>query len=157
MSDIDEKVAIKGMTDFELHHKLKQDCFVLGNLQNSLLLLMNNSLVPWFVIVPKTSKLEIHELTEAEKEMLYANINLLSEFIMQNFQIDKLNVASIGNVVNQMHIHVIGRRRDDFCWPNVVWGRAERVGYEQEGVLEIVEKLKTGLKDYFISDQVKTT
>lgn len=145
------------MTDFELHHKLKQDCFVLGNLQNSLLLLMNNSLVPWFVIVPKTSKLEIHELTEAEKEMLYANINLLSEFIMQNFQIDKLNVASIGNVVNQMHIHVIGRRRDDFCWPNVVWGRAERVGYEQEGVLEIVEKLKTGLKDYFISDQVKTT
>lgn len=140
------------MDKFELHQKLRNDGIVLGELRNAVLLLMNNSLVPWFVIVPKTTQLEIHQLTAAEQSELNDNINALSEFILQNFAVDKLNVASIGNVVQQMHIHVIGRRKDDYCWPNVVWGRPERVEYKQDEILKIMEKLNANLKkDGYIS------
>ena len=138
------------MSSFILNQKLKNDCIVLGKIRHSLLLLMNNALVPWFIIVPQTSKLEIHQLSDAEREELYANINALSEYIEQQYQVDKLNVAAIGNVVNQMHIHVVGRKRDDYCWPNVVWGRPERVEYSQDRVTAILESLKRVLKDSFV-------
>ncbi len=138
------------MSGFILNQKLKNDCIVLGKIRRSLLLLMNNALVPWFIIVPQTSKLEIHQLSDAEREELYANINALSEYIEQQYQVDKLNVAAIGNVVNQMHIHVVGRKRDDYCWPNVVWGRPERVEYSQDRVTAIMEGLNSVLKESFV-------
>lgn len=128
---------------------LEKDCFVLGKIRNNLLLLMNNSLVPWFIIVPQTTKLEIYQLSDDEQVELYSSINLLSNYVMKNYEIDKLNVASIGNVVNQMHIHVIGRRKDDFCWPNVVWGRSERVEYKKDEIVEIVKELKDSLDEHF--------
>jgi len=137
------------MTDFTLHEKLSNDCIELGMLQDSLLLLMNNSLVPWFIIVPKTSKLELYELSEREQAALHQNINLLSEFMVNNFRIDKLNVASIGNIVNQMHIHVIGRQREDYCWPDVVWGKKERVAYEPDQVSNLVDALTKSLLQHF--------
>lgn len=137
--------------NFELHEQLKTDCLVLGRLNNSLLLLMNNSLVPWFLIVPQTNKREIHEFTDSERAQLYSNINLISEFLEHQFQIDKINVASIGNVVNQMHVHVIGRRRDDYCWPDVVWGRTEKTEYKAPEVDVIVSKLRSELGDSFVT------
>ena len=138
------------MSDFILNQKLENDCIVLGKMRSSLLLLMNNSLVPWFIIVPETAKLEIHQLSESEQAELHDNINALSEYLMQQFKIDKLNVASIGNVVKQMHIHVVGRSHEDFCWPNVVWGQSERVEYKPAEINAITEGLKTALKDCFI-------
>lgn len=139
------------MVKFELHEKLKSDCHVLGRINRSLLLLMNNSLVPWFIIVPPTDRQEIHELTDSERTELYADIDLLSRFVAQQFDTDKINVAAIGNVVNQMHIHVIGRWHNDYCWPNVVWGRAERAEYTDEEVKAIVEKLRARLGQLFQS------
>lgn len=137
------------MTKFELHDKLKADCLLLGRLDNSLLLLMNNSLVPWFIIVPQTDKQEIHQLADSERNGLYANINLISEFVERQFETDKINVASIGNIVNQMHIHVVGRWHDDYCWPNVVWGQPQKRAYEQQEVMAIVDKLRLELADSF--------
>ncbi|WP_455376307.1 HIT domain-containing protein [Kaarinaea lacus] len=138
------------MSDFILNQKLENDCIVLGKIRDSLLLLMNNALVPWFIIVPETTKLEIHLLSNDEQTELYANINALSEFIKQQYKVDKLNVASIGNVVSQMHIHVIGRSHNDYCWPDVVWGRPERVEYTSDQIRAIVDGLKTGLKNCFV-------
>lgn len=143
------------MKKFELHQKLSADCITLGELPNALLLLMNNSLVPWFVIVPKTLKLEIYQLTNNEQFELYANINALSEFVLKNFDVDKLNVASIGNVVKQMHIHVIGRHEGDYCWPNVVWGRSECVQYTKEEIQSVVAQLDVNMKNCFKSIQVE--
>ena len=136
------------MSQFTLHQKLKDDCIELGVLPNSLLLLMNNSLVPWFILVPKTTVLELHELNELEQTELLANINCLSEFVVKFFNADKMNIASIGNIVNQMHIHVIGRKHDDFCWPGVVWGTTDRVDYEKEEISRIREGLKISLQQY---------
>ena len=130
------------MKSFQLDQQLQQDSFVLGELQHSLLLLMNNALVPWFILVPKTDKTELYELPDNIQTGVLSEINSLSKFVKDEFCVDKLNVAAIGNVVKQLHIHVIGRRDDDYCWPGVVWGRPEKTPYNKEAIDHIIAKLK---------------
>ncbi|VAX09093.1 Histidine triad family protein [hydrothermal vent metagenome] len=125
------------MSDFTLDPRLAKDCLVLGKLNFSQLLLMNNSLVPWFILVPNTSEVEIIDLSKSEQADLQEEINRLSAFVRNNFVVSKLNIAAIGNVVSQLHIHVVGRDPADYCWPNVVWGRDECRPYSDEKVVEI--------------------
>ena len=134
------------MKDIQLNTQLQKDCLVLGELEHSLLLLMNNSLVPWFIVVPKTDKTELHELPDDLQTTVLAEGNAVSSFIKDEFCVDKLNVATIGNVVKQLHIHVIGRREDDFCWPGVVWGRPEKMPYTEQAIEHIIAKLKNSPK-----------
>jgi diadenosine tetraphosphate (Ap4A) HIT family hydrolase len=134
------------MKDFQLNSQLQKDCLVLGELEHSLLLLMNNSLVPWFIVVPKTDKTELHELPDDLQTAVLAEVNAVSCFIKDEFCVDKLNVATIGNVVKQLHIHVIGRREDDYCWPGVVWGRPEKTPYTEQAIEHIIAKLKNSPK-----------
>ena len=130
------------MKSFQLDAQLQQDCLVLGELERSLLLLMNNALLPWFILVPKTDKTELYELADDVQADVWAEINTVSKFVKDEFCIDKLNVAAIGNVVQQLHIHVIGRQHDDYCWPGVVWGRSEKTPYTKEAIKHIIAKLK---------------
>ena len=130
------------MENFQLDPQLQQDCLVLGELQHSLLLLMNNALVPWFILVPKTDKTELYELSDDMQAGVWAEINATSKFVKDEFCIDKLNVAAIGNVVQQLHIHIIGRQHEDYCWPGVVWGRSEKTPYNKEAIDHIKAKLK---------------
>jgi diadenosine tetraphosphate (Ap4A) HIT family hydrolase len=125
------------MTDFRLDPQLARDCFVLGELGTSLLLLLDNALVPWFIVVPRVAVSELHELEAAQREVLVAQVDAVSRFVKGAFPVDKLNVAAIGNVVSQLHVHVVGRRRDDFCWPGVVWGAPGREAYAAEDVARI--------------------
>jgi len=134
------------MNDFQLDPRLAKDCHVLGMLQNQILLLMNNSLVPWFILVPKTSKLEIHDLSEMERSQLYANVNKISRLLVDRFQADKVNIGAIGNIVKQMHVHIVGRKHDDFCWPGVVWGRPERIEYTADQV----DGIRTEIENWFV-------
>ena len=129
------------MKNFQLDAQLQQDCIVLGELQHSLLLLMNNALVPWFILVPKTDKTELYELEDDVRAGVWEEINAISKFVNDEFCVDKLNVAAIGNVVQQLHIHVIGRQHEDYCWPGVVWGRPEKTPYKKEAVDHIMAKL----------------
>ncbi|MBL4584996.1 MAG: HIT domain-containing protein [Pseudomonadales bacterium] len=133
------------MSDFTLDSKLANDCFVLGSLTSSQLLLMNNSLVPWFILVPQVNVTELYQLDHAIQADLQEEINQLSEFISQEFQSDKLNVAALGNIVSQLHVHVVGRKKSDFCWPNVVWGAEQQEEYSKRQVQSIVLKLKDAL------------
>jgi len=125
------------MTDFHLDPQLARDCFVLGDLGSSLLLLLNNALVPWFIVVPRVAVSELYELEAAQRQALLAQVDAVSRFVKGAFPVDKLNVAAIGNVVSQLHVHVVGRRRDDFCWPGVVWGAPGREAYAPEDVARI--------------------
>ncbi|MCK4585913.1 MAG: HIT domain-containing protein, partial [Gammaproteobacteria bacterium] len=77
------------MHDFELDSRLANDCHILGKLDISLLLLMNNSLVPWFILVPKTTKTEMTDLAQTDQEALLKEINLVSNFVKTNFRISK--------------------------------------------------------------------
>ena len=137
------------MSDFSLAPQLQNDCFVLGKLGSSQLLLLNNALLPWFILVPETNVTELFELDDEQRLSLVRESDSLAGFVKQAFACDKINVASIGNVVSQLHMHVIGRRRDDFCWPGVVWGREEKEVYSDEAVMEIVASLLANLDGQF--------
>ncbi len=137
------------MTNFTLSPQLQKDCFILGTLGDNQLLLLNNALVPWFILVPHTEVTELFELDDETRFELVRDTDTLAGFIKQMLGCDKINVASIGNVVNQLHMHVIGRRRDDFCWPGVVWGREDREAYSDEAVMEIVASLRANLDGRF--------
>ena len=125
------------MKDFILDPRLSQDCLVLGEMRASLLLLMKNSLVPWFILVPRRTATELFELEQDDQAALLEEINLVSRFLKEYFKVEKLNVAAIGNIVRQLHIHVIGRNAADFCWPNVVWGTKESRPYTDEQITAI--------------------
>ena len=89
------------------------------------MLLHRNSSVPWFILVPDVAAelTELHELDAATRQRLDAELDLVARFTKARFDVAKLNVAAIGNIVPQLHVHIIGRRPDDPCWPGVVWGR----------------------------------
>ena len=117
------------MTPFVLDERLARDSLPLGESNLSLLRLVDNALVPWLILVPKVDCRELYELGPDDQTRLLAQIHALSRFLTAEFAPDKLNVAAIGNLVPQLHIHLVARRRDDFCWPGVVWGRPERQPY----------------------------
>ncbi|MGW8228640.1 MAG: HIT domain-containing protein [Gammaproteobacteria bacterium] len=141
--------TILGMEAFSLDPQLAKDCLVLAESDTSLLLLMNNALVPWFILVPRTSETELHALDATTQAALLKEINLLASKVKTVFAVDKLNLAAIGNVVQQLHVHIIGRRHTDYCWPNVVWGRSEREPYTEVAVAELVQNLLPHLRDTF--------
>lgn len=137
--------------DFKLDPRLHHDCFLLGLLGSSRLLLLNNSLVPWFILVPDTMATEIYELPHPQQLELLEQVNHISKHIKQHFSVDKLNVAAIGNIVSQLHIHIVGRRAGDYCWPGVVWGAAGKQAYQDDAVVAIKSALAKALPDHFIA------
>lgn len=138
------------MNDFVLDPQLAADCHVLGELDAGLLLLLDNALVPWFILVPRTEATELYQLDEEMQGIVWRDINALSEFVHTQFEVVKLNVAAIGNKVPQMHIHVVGRHPDDYCWPDVVWGAEGRADYSDERVRVIVSALEADYPGRFI-------
>lgn len=130
---------------FPLDERLAHDCHLLADLELSRLLLMNNTLLPWFILVPRVGAVELHELPTAQQQQLLEEINLISRFLQQTFSPDKLNIAAIGNIVRQMHIHLVARRVDDICWPGVVWGVGRRQAYDQPQLDALTQTLSAFL------------
>ena len=129
------------MENFIIDPRLETDCIHLGKLKLCVVMLMNNALVPWFILVPKTNVKEIFLLAHKQQILLWSEINVLSEYVSKFFGTDKLNIGAIGNVVNQLHVHVVGRAEDDFCWPDVVWGKQEKKLYSQTEIENIQSSL----------------
>lgn len=138
---------------FELDARLAGDCLILGELDCSLLLLMNNALVPWFILVPVTKATEIYQLPGEQQLQLLKEIDLLSHFISSEFSIEKLNVAAIGNIVKQLHVHIVGRHSSDYCWPGVVWGAEQSEPYSDAEIKRIKALLRTRLKQHIKLDR----
>ena len=123
---------------FVLDEQLQRDCRVLGRMEFCHLLLMNNAALPWFVLVPETMETEVFDLASSERAMLWDEVDRIAEYVRSQYTIDKLNVAAIGNVVSQLHVHIVGRRKDDYCWPDVVWGRPSDERYTDDAVENLV-------------------
>lgn len=138
------------MTEFRLDQRLAADCHQLGRLTTCRVLLMDNALIPWFILVPETTCTEILDLEEATQTALFGEINRVAGFVRRRFEPDKLNIAAIGNLVRQLHVHVIGRYSDDYAWPGVVWGRPEREPYEPAEVAELRSELMVELGAAFV-------
>ncbi|MGQ4002712.1 HIT family protein [Francisellaceae bacterium CB299] len=114
---------------FELDLRLANDTFEVCEYLDCKILVMNNSTLPWFIIVPFTAKTEWYELDDSIQYNINQIINKLSKLLKNEYKVDKLNVATIGNVVKQMHIHVVGRFESDPAWPTPVWGNLEAKEY----------------------------
>lgn len=136
------------MTDnqagFSLDPRLAADCFILGSTGECELLLLNNRLFrPWFILVPYTQEQELVDLEPEHLQRIMQQMAQLSRFVRREFHPDKINTATIGNVVSQLHIHVVGRYHNDPCWPATVWGYAGgKEVYTPAEVEAIMYKLK---------------
>ncbi len=106
----------------ELHPHLLRDCHRLGRLPECELLLHRNALIPWLILVPETVQTDLLALPSEQRNSVMEEVVLAGQVINDFFSREKLNFAAIGNVVSQLHLHVIGRHAGDSCWPKPVWG-----------------------------------
>ena len=117
-------------SSFSLHPRLGTDTLTVGDLGLSRVLLMNDARYPWLVLVPRRPALvEIVDLTAVERRDLMDEIALCSAALQRVAAPDKLNVGALGNVVAQLHVHIVGRFASDAAWPDPVWGRGTPVPY----------------------------
>lgn len=132
---------------FELHPRLSADTFVAGDWSLCRLLLMNDSHYPWFILVPRRDEIrEIHELEPSDQLQLFRESVMLSRALAQAFKGDKLNIAALGNVVPQLHVHHIVRYIHDAAWPAPVWGRHPVKPYAPAEALAQIERLLPALE-----------
>lgn len=135
---------------FALDPRLQQDTLPIGDFPLCRLLLMNDAQYPWFILVPRREEVsELFQLGVDEQRQLWQETTFLAETLKDTFGADKMNVATLGNVVSQLHMHVIVRRREDAAWPAPVWGRHPAVAYSSEQVAAIRAKLRLVLADDF--------
>ena len=131
------------MTELVLHPRLQQDCLVLGRFELCRALLMNDCTYPWLILVPdRPSIREIFELTDADQLQLVRESSRLAAHLHRAFDADKLNVAAIGNLVPQLHVHHVVRYRTDLAWPAPVWGHGPPRPYEPEALALFLERLQ---------------
>jgi diadenosine tetraphosphate (Ap4A) HIT family hydrolase len=108
---------------FELHPRLAADTQVVGEFELCLLLLHRDANYPWFILVPKRPEvMEIYHLSESERIQLMKESCTLAEALVDVFSPDKINIATLGNMVPQLHMHHVARFTDDGAWPNPIWG-----------------------------------
>ncbi len=123
---------------FEIHPRLAAGGIELGRLGGCRLLLKNNALFPWFILIPEVEGIEdLHQLPLAQYEETMAAMRRVCEFVSSHFQPEKLNVGCIGNQVRQMHVHIIGRSTDDPAWPGTVWAFEGKQSYGDEEIWKI--------------------
>ena len=124
-----------------IHPQLLLDAHFIGTFPTCGVLLHKNAVVPWFILVPET---EIVGLLDLPQEILMAVMEeaaLISSFVKQTFGCAKINFASIGNVVPQLHLHIVGRKPDDLCWPAPVWGNLAEIREYSTGELGRIGEL----------------
>jgi diadenosine tetraphosphate (Ap4A) HIT family hydrolase len=128
---------------FELAPELKRDCIELADWPLCKVLLLNDSQYPWFVLVPRQANLrEIIDLSEDDQIVYLKESAKLSKLLMDVFSPDKLNVAALGNVVPQLHIHHIARFTTDAAWPAPIWGKHPAVPYTEPQIAELKKALQ---------------
>jgi len=129
-----------------LHPQLQKDCFILGRFELSLLLLLNDSQYPWFILVPQREDMsEVHHLSPADQQTLMQESSMLASAVETAFAADKMNTAALGNVVPQLHIHHIARYTSDIAWPKPVWGAFPAKPYTDEELMIVKQHIQSHL------------
>lgn len=131
---------------FQLDPQLQRDTILIVDWHLSQVRLMNDSRYPWVILIPKVSDIaEVHELVEEQQYLLLRESVRLSKALDQLFAPHKLNVAALGNMVRQLHIHHIVRFESDASFPRPVWGVGDAVPYDAEALNETVNGLRIAL------------
>ena len=128
---------------FALDTRLQEDTWLIGDFPLCRLLLSNDSNYPWFILVPRREGItELFQLDDADQQRMWAETTALARVLKELFDADKMNVATLGNVVSQLHMHVIVRFQADVAWPGPVWGKHPAKPYSQAEVQAIRDRLK---------------
>lgn len=131
------------MSIFQLHPQLQQDSFAVGNFELCELRLINDSQYPWCILVPQRPDIrEIYQLNPADQQQLQIESCYLAEQLAALYNADKMNIAAIGNVVPQLHIHHIVRYTHDKAWPAPVWGKFTAIPYTDAQKAEQLARLR---------------
>lgn len=134
------------MNNFTLHERLSSDTAAVIDLGLCRVLLMNDARYPWLILVPmRPSVTEVYELTKEDRALLIEETAAASRGISAAFTIDKINVGSLGNLVPQLHVHVVGRRRTDLAWPGPVWGSGPAMPYEPRLLGPTLDSIRAAL------------
>lgn len=126
---------------FILHERLHAGGIDFGSHGKCKILLKKNAAFPWFILVPKVEGhiADLHQLEITDYESVMQTIREISQFMESHFKPDKINVAAIGNIVPQLHIHIVARYQTDPAWPDVIWGHDERKAYQANDI-ELIKK-----------------
>ena len=129
---------------FTLDPQLERDTAMVGDLPLSRVLLMNDAGFPWLIAVPRhAGAVELFDLGAAERAQLMGELTLLAQLLKDLTGCHKINIAAIGNVVSQLHVHIVARRRDDPLWPRPVWGAQPPRPYaaaERDRLIEAIRR-----------------
>ena len=132
--------------EFKLDPQLEQDTILISDWHLCQVRLMNDSRYPWVILIPKVDGVsEIHELAEEQQQLLLGESMRLSKALDQLFSPHKLNIAALGNMVRQLHVHHIVRFENDASFPKPVWGVGEAVPYEAAALNDTVSGLQIAL------------
>ncbi|WP_306260676.1 HIT domain-containing protein [Pararhizobium sp. IMCC21322] len=130
--------------EFQLDPRLEADTHFVASLSLCDVLLMNDNRFPWLILVPRlTEATEIVDLDEAQKSTLWQEVDQASRELRALTSCDKLNIGALGNMVRQLHIHVIGRYAADAAWPGPVWGKGTAVPYEDIAAKAVVNNFRS--------------
>jgi diadenosine tetraphosphate (Ap4A) HIT family hydrolase len=133
--------------DFVLDPRLAGDTHCVGDLELSRVLLMDDARFPWLILVPRRANLrELTDLGTGDQQRLLAEIDRCARILHTLEKPDKLNIAALGNVVAQLHVHVIARRASDAAWPRPVWGFGERVAHDSPDLHDRLGALREALE-----------
>jgi diadenosine tetraphosphate (Ap4A) HIT family hydrolase len=131
---------------FELHHRLAADSEEVARLPLCRLLLMNDCRWPWLILVPERRDVtELHQLNDDDRRALIEEIAIVSGLLEVQQRPDKINVGALGNLVPQLHFHVIARRTSDPAWPGPVWGHGTPEPYETQALAALIGRLRQAL------------
>lgn len=135
---------------FELDSRLLESCFELGDWSLSRVVLKNNADYPWLILIPRIAKItDIDELTQTARHTLMDEISELSRIVRTYFKADKINLGALGNIVPQLHVHVLGRFTHDRLWPQGVWQKElEARPYTEEELQPLLEDLRGMVRRY---------
>lgn len=134
----------------QLAPQLAADCLEIGRFSLCRLLLMKDANYPWFILVPWRAGLtEIYQLSESDQRQLMRESSLLARMLIEAFGANKVNIAALGNVVPQLHIHHIARYSTDPAWPAPVWGKCPAKPYSEAALQQVLERVHRALGSGF--------
>ncbi len=131
---------------FTLDPQLQKDTIAIASLPLCELLLMNDANYPWLILVPRREDVrELIELSAEDQLQFMHESNAVARLLQTQFSAEKLNIAALGNVVAQLHIHHIARFKQDAVWPKPIWGAIPAVVYEEDKLAEVIELIYSSL------------
>ncbi len=138
---------------FKMEQQLLKDTIEIGDFTLCRVLLMNDSRYPWLILVPRCEDVsEMFELTPAQQQQLWQETSHAGRVLKNIFQADKINIATLGNVVKQLHMHVVVRMQGDDAWPAPVWGKGSALAYTEEAIKDIRQRLEVGLIGFWLAN-----